>query len=67
MAFDDSLGAIGELRFSAEATRARNEQLVLLRSRYRQPFGRYHGSLPGPEPIVVADGFGVAEDHDVYW
>jgi len=65
--FDDDLSRVGELRFAAEATRERRENLLLVRSRYRQPFGTFSGSLPGPEPISVADGFGVMEDHDVWW
>jgi hypothetical protein len=38
-----------------------------VRSRYRQPFGRFSGALPGPEPIALAQGFGVMEDHEVWW
>jgi hypothetical protein len=65
--FDDDLSAVGGLRFAAEATRERRENLLLIRSRYRQPFGTFSGSLPGPEPIALAHGFGVMEDHDVWW
>jgi Domain of unknown function (DUF2804), C-terminal len=55
----------GELRFSAEATREANENLLLIRSRYRQPFGSFTGTL-GPG-LQLASGFGVVEDHDVHW
>jgi hypothetical protein len=65
--FDDDLSGVGELRFAAEATRQRRENLLLVRSRYRQPFGRFSGALPGPEPIALAQGFGVMEDHEVWW
>ena len=65
--FDDDLSGVGELRFHAEATRERRENLLLIRSRYRQPFGTFSGSLPGADPIELAQGFGVMEDHDVWW
>ncbi len=67
VAFLDDLSGVGGLRFHAEATRERRENLLLIRSRYRQPFGTFSGSLPGPEPIELAHGFGVMEDHDVWW
>jgi Protein of unknown function (DUF2804) len=65
--FDDDLSGVGALRFAAEATRERSENLLLVRSRYRQPFGSFSGALPGPEPIELARGFGVMEDHQVWW
>jgi hypothetical protein len=67
VAFDDDLAGVGGLRFDAEATRERNERLVLVSSHYRQPFGSFHGALPGPNPIALADGLGVMEEHDVRW
>jgi hypothetical protein len=36
-----------------------------VRSRYRQPFGTFSGALPGG--IELADGYGVMEEHDVWW
>ena len=65
LAFDEDLRTVGELTFTAEATRSRNENLLLVRSRYRQPFGTFAGKLPGG--ITVARGYGVMEDHDVWW
>jgi hypothetical protein len=65
--FDDDLSGIGGLRFHAEATRERRENLLVVRSRYRQPFGTFSGALPGNKPIEVAHGFGVMEDHEVWW
>jgi len=68
--FDDDLSGVGGLRFHAEATRERRENLLLIRSRYRQPFGTFSGSLGragGSEPIELARGFGVMEDHEVWW
>jgi hypothetical protein len=67
VAFHDDLAGVGDLGFDAEATRRRSERLVVVRSRYRQPFGVFHGTLPGPERLVLADGFGVMEEHDVHW
>jgi len=65
VAFADDLTYVGALRFSAEAVRERRENLVLLRSSYRQPFGTFSGELPGG--LELAEGYGVMEDHDVYW
>ncbi len=63
--FADDLSAVDELRFVAEAVRERRENRVLVRSHYRQPFGTFHGELPGG--VALADGWGVMEDHDVWW
>jgi hypothetical protein len=57
--FDADLTGIGALRFSAEATREQRQNLLLVRSRYRQPFGTFSGELPGG--IELADGY------DVWW
>lgn len=62
--FADDLGAVGDLRFRAEATRARRENLGLVRSDYEQPFGTFTGHLRG-QPLQA--GFGVMERHDVRW
>lgn len=68
--FADDLSAVrfaegGELRFEAEATRERRDNLLVVRSRYRQPFGRFSGALPGG--LELAEGLGVMEDHDAVW
>ncbi len=57
------------LRFAAEAARERRENLLLVRSEYRQPFGTFAGELPGPggATLVLADGFGVMEAHTAVW
>jgi hypothetical protein len=68
--FGDALERVGDLRFHAEATRERHERLLLVSSHYRQPFGSFHGTLPavgGRNPIVLAHGLGVIEEHDVHW
>jgi hypothetical protein len=64
-AFAPDLTAVDDLRFTAEATRERRENLLIVRSAYRQPFGTFAGSLPGG--IELSEGFGVMEDHDVRW
>ncbi len=53
------------LAFTAEAERARSDDLKLFASDYRQPFGRFSGSLPGG--IELAEGYGVMEWHEVRW
>lgn len=63
--FADDLSGVGDLRFEAEATRARHENFGLLRSDYRQPFGTFAGVLPGG--VELRSGMGVMESHDVRW
>jgi Protein of unknown function (DUF2804) len=63
--FADDLSSVGNLSFREEAVRERTENHVLVRSHYRQPFGTFSGSLPGG--VTLADGYGVMEDHDVWW
>lgn len=65
----DGLAAVGfgdgsRLAFASESERARDENLVLLRSRYRHRFGSFSGSLDG---IELASGLGVMEQHDAVW
>jgi hypothetical protein len=57
--------AFADLRFAPEAVRQRRDNLLLVRSSYRQPFGVFSGQLPGG--IELADGYGVTEDHDAWW
>lgn len=59
------LSRAGELRFAPEAERRRTEHLLLVRSRYRQPFGTFSGVLP--DGTRLREGWGVMEDHDVFW
>ena len=61
----DGLAGVGGLRFSAEATRARRENLVLMSSEYEQPFGTFTGTLPGG--LELAAGLGVMEHHEASW
>jgi hypothetical protein len=54
-----------ELRFLAEAERSRRENLLVVKSDYRAPFGTFSGTLPGGIPL--AHGLGVAEHHRARW
>ncbi len=54
-----------QLRFTAEAQRSRHENLLLVRSDYRAPFGTFSGTLPGG--IELASGMGVVEHHRARW
>jgi hypothetical protein len=65
VAIAPGLDGAGELRFHTEATREHRENLVVVRSRYRQPFGTFSGALP--DGSRLREGFGVMEDHDVWW
>jgi hypothetical protein len=65
VSFAPDLSAVGELRFSAEAERARRENLLLVRSSYRQPFGTFAGRLP--DGSELAQGYGVMESHEARW
>jgi Protein of unknown function (DUF2804) len=53
------------LRFAAEAERYRHENLIVVRSEYRAPFGTFAGTLPGG--IEMARGLGVVEHHLARW
>jgi hypothetical protein len=58
-------GAIDGLRFAPEAVRRRRDNLLVLRSSYRQPFGTFSGRLPGG--LELAEGYGVSEEHEAWW
>jgi len=53
------------LSFAPEAERSRRENLLLLRSDYRAPFGSFSGTLPGQ--LALAHGLGVVEHHRAHW
>ncbi len=63
--FGADLSSVDGLRFETDATRSRNDNLGLIRSAYRQPFGSFSGELPGG--VELAEGYGVMEAHDVWW
>lgn len=55
----------GELRFRAEATRTRRDDLKVFVSAYEQPFGTFAGELPGAGRLDW--GLGVMERHEARW
>jgi hypothetical protein len=63
--FAHDLSRVGELDFREWSARESNRNLVVLRNRYRQPFGEFSGTLPGG--LALAEGHGVMEEHDVLW
>jgi Protein of unknown function (DUF2804) len=63
--FAHDLSAVDELRFHPEAERKREQNLLLVRSSYRQPFGTFSGTLPGG--LALTEAYGVMEQHDVWW
>jgi hypothetical protein len=63
--FAADLSRVGELRFREWSARDAHVNLVIMRNRYRQPFGEFSGTLPGG--IRLAEGYGVMEEHDVLW
>ena len=54
-----------QLGFTPEAERRRHENLLIVRSDYRAPFGVFSGTLPGD--IELAHGLGVTEHHRAHW
>ena len=63
--FAADLSWVGGLAFREWAAREDDTNVLLMRSRYRQPFGEFSGELPGG--LRLARGWGVMEDHDVRW
>ena len=54
-----------ELRFTEWSAREDRTNALLMRSYYRQPFGTFEGALG--EDLRLVDGYGVMEDHEVWW
>jgi hypothetical protein len=65
VAFAEGLDAVGELQFTPEAERVRRDDLLLIASDYRQPFGTFTGTLP--DGTELARGYGVMERHRARW
>ena len=68
--FADDLASIrfadgAELCFDEWAAREDRTNLLLMRSYYRQPFGTFAGELPSG--LRLAEGYGVMEEHEVWW
>lgn len=64
-ALDEIASDAGVLRFVAETERRRRENLLLVSSEYRQPFGTFSGVLP--DGSELAHGLGVMEHHRARW
>jgi len=62
--FATDLSRVAGIEFHAEAERARHDRMILIDSKYRQPFGTFTGSIAG---ITLRNGYGVMERHDVRW
>jgi hypothetical protein len=58
------IGAGQRLDFASESAHARDENFLLVRSRYRHRFGSFSGRLAG---LDLAEGLGVMERHDAVW
>jgi hypothetical protein len=63
--FAPDLHRVDDLYFAAEARLERRQNLVLIASDYRQPFGTFSGILPGG--VSVQEGYGVMEEHRARW
>ena len=63
--FAADLSAVGGLRFREWSARESSLNLLVMRNRYRQPFGEFSGELPCG--LRLAEGYGVMEEHDVRW
>jgi hypothetical protein len=63
--FAPDLSGVGGLRFSAWSERREDVNLLVFRSRYRQPFGTFAGELP--DGTALREGYGVMEEHDALW
>ena len=75
VSFRSDLGEIccedgASLRFAAEAERSHRQNLLIVSSDYRAPFGSFSGTLPGVRgggPGALAHGLGVVEHHRARW
>jgi hypothetical protein len=63
--FADDLSAVDDLRFEAEAERHARQNLLVVRSEYRQPFGTFSGTLP--DGTALSQAYGVMEQHEAWW
>jgi hypothetical protein len=63
--FAADLSRVGDLQFREWSARTARMNILVMRNRYRQPFGEFSGELPGG--LRLAEGYGVMEEHDVLW
>jgi hypothetical protein len=61
----DGLRGVAGLTFTAQATRARRENYLVIASDYEQPFGTFAGELPVAGRL--REGYGVMERHEARW
>lgn len=59
-----SFGTGDHLDFESGSERSRDDNFLLVRSRYRHRFGTFTGAVPGAE---LASGLGVMEEHEALW
>jgi hypothetical protein len=63
--FAPDLSRVAGMSFTRWAERSENLNLLVVRSRYRQPFGSFSGRLP--DGTRLREGYGVMEEHDALW
>jgi hypothetical protein len=63
--FAADLTSVDNLRFHPEAERRNKQNLIVVRSEYRQPFGTFDGTLP--DGTALGEAYGVMEQHDAWW
>jgi hypothetical protein len=57
-----------DLLFTPEGERAKNLNLLLIKSYYHQPFGTFTGTLSdGKETYKLKEVYGFTEEHDAVW
>ncbi len=57
-----------DLRFEPAGARVGDEDLVVVKSRFVQPYGLFHGEVRAGADVVRLDGApGVVEDHEALW
>jgi hypothetical protein len=63
--FANDLSSVDDLCFEAEAERRARQNLIVVRSKYRQPFGTFDGTLP--DGTALSQAYGVMEQHEAWW
>jgi hypothetical protein len=63
--FAPDLSRVAGLAFTEWSAREDNTNALLLKTKYRQPFGTFKGTLP--DGTELQEGYGVMESHDVKW
>jgi hypothetical protein len=63
--FAPDLSRVGSLSFTPWCERVDHTNLLVVRNRYRQPFGTFAGELP--DGTRLSEAYGVMEEHDALW